>query len=60
MSIINNGHRGSKVHVNKIQYCRAGHICLAPHLDIKTHLDILFIGVYSSFKELLRLYDSGI
>ena len=25
--LVNNGHRAIKVHVNKVQYCRAGHIC---------------------------------
>ena len=25
--LVNNGHRATKVHVNKVQYCRAGHIC---------------------------------
>ena len=24
--IVNNGHRAIKVHVNEVQYCRAGHI----------------------------------
>ena len=24
--LVNNGHRATKVHVNKVQYCRAGHI----------------------------------
>ena len=23
--LVNNGHRATKVHVNKVQYCRAGH-----------------------------------
>ena len=26
--LINNGHRAIKVHVNRVQYCRAGHISL--------------------------------
>ena len=25
--LVNNGHRAIKVHVNKVRYCRAGHIC---------------------------------
>ena len=24
--LVNNGHRATKVHVNKVQYCRAGHL----------------------------------
>ena len=26
--LVNNGHRAIKVHVNKVQYCRAGHKCI--------------------------------
>ena len=25
--LVNNSHRAIKVHVNMVQYCRAGHIC---------------------------------
>ena len=26
--LVNNGHRAIKVHVNKVQYCRAGHLMI--------------------------------
>ena len=46
---VNNGHRAIKVHVNKVQYCRAGHI-LYYWLTLYQHLhsNIYWLLLYGS------------
>ena len=46
--IVNNGHRAIKVHVNRVQYCRAGHIL--------KHKQLKFLNLYHQRPERQCIY----
>ena len=45
--LVNNGHSATKVHVNKVQYCGAGHILT----KLKPSISFLYIGLKEGSEE---------
>ena len=51
--LVNNGHRAIKVHVNKVQYCRAGHNYI--HVYVYTYIHI-YICIYIYINMYIHVY----
>ena len=44
MFLVNNGHSATKVHANKVQYCRAGHFVTLSYVCGTSSHTAVFIG----------------